>query len=300
MMKENLSTGKVMREASQSLGEIAGSIRLVVTDLDGTLLNSGKQVSRRTLDAVRALKQKGIFFTICSGRVYPMTEYYHRLLEIDGPIITCNGAVIMDTHTGSMTAGSTIPVQNAHKLLAYCKQYRLDASALSAGPSFFFPYSTRIRRFQQYNQIAYSRGLSGMDLQWFDERLDCVCTHEIHKILIYHPDSVVLERARGFIREQTGLGCTSSEPDILDVMAAGCDKGKGVRTLARMLQIPMEQVCVFGDYLNDVPMLRGAGLPVAMNNGCKEAKAAALLIAPPNDEDGVAQVLEEYLIKDQT
>ena len=95
-----------------------------------------------------------------------------------------------------------------------------------------------------------------------------------------------------------GMSISSSWGDNMEVMMPGVDKGCAMRTLAERFGVPREQVMVFGDHLNDLPMLEYAGWPVVMENGAAEAKARARIIAPPHGEGGVGQVIYKYILKD--
>ena len=94
-----------------------------------------------------------------------------------------------------------------------------------------------------------------------------------------------------------GASFLKSKPHYIEVMPEGVDKGASLKRLAELLGVKAEEVLAFGDGQNDVPMLTFAGAGYAMANGCAEARACTPLIAPPNTEDGVAQVIERYLAR---
>lgn len=280
----------------EALYELGQRIRLIVCDLDGTLLDSCKQISRASLAAIEKAREKGVFVTICSGRVHQMLYAYSRELDIRGPLVAANGAVVLDTRNGEMLYRKIIDPAAALPLLEFCEQNKMDYAALAESGNYFSSDSARIWRFEQYNRIAEAAGFPPARLYSFDGGHGQVLSDEIYKILIYELREERENAARGFIGGCGGLGLTSSEKGLLDVSAAGVSKGDAVRRLAAALDIPLQQVCVFGDYFNDISMMRAAGLSIAMGNAHQEVKEAALAVTTSNDEDGVARAIEEYIL----
>lgn len=280
----------------EALYELGRRIRLIVCDLDGTLLDSRKRISGASLAAIGKAREKGVFVTICSGRVHQMLYAYSRELGIRGPLAAANGAVILDTRGGEMLYRKIIDPAVALPLLRFCEQNGMDYAALAAKGCYFSRGSARIRRFEQYNLIAAADGVPPAPLSFFDGDHGPALSDEIYKILIYELREERARAARDFIKSCGGLGWTSSEKGLLDVSAAGVSKGDAVRRLAAMLDIPLRQVCVFGDYCNDISMMEAAGLPIAMGNAHQTVKNAALAVTAGNDEDGVARGIEEYIL----
>lgn len=280
---------------THALRQLGSGIKLIVCDMDGTLLNSGHVISDRNLLAFEKARKAGIRTTICSGRIYTMLEAYLKHLNIREPVITANGAAIVDTVTHSVLWSQPVPKQDAIKLLEFCRSNRLDYSALGLESCFFSKNSVRIEKFREYNRIASQAGMREMDLRYFDEDHSCVGNLEFLKILVHELNPGELNRVREFITGNTSLKFTSSESTLLDVSAGGIDKGVGVRKLLEMLGLKKSQICVFGDYLNDLPMFREAGFPIAMGNSSDELKKAAALVTGTNDEDGVAAAIEKFM-----
>lgn len=272
-------------------------MQLAVCDMDGTLLNSQKEFSAKTVETMQRATRSGLYVTLCSGRVYAMLESYWRGAGIAGPIIAANGAHIVDTTTGKTLWEAVIDPQEAVLLLDFCRGAGMDYSALCEDGCYFSPISVRRERFEQYNQIAVAAGCQPIPLftlkdpedhRWFLQK-------KTHKILIYELRPGELEAGRRFIDGRAAMDYTSSEPGLLDISARGVSKGEGLLRLARLMGIPRENTCAFGDFENDIPMFEAAGYAVAMGNGSAAAKAAAHRITGTNDQDGVAAVLEELM-----
>lgn len=266
-------------------------IRLVVSDMDGTLLAPDRHISRAVCDAVAAAEERGIRFSICTGRVEPMTKSYQRTLKLRTPMITANGALIWDP-----VAEKTLwdcPMDEAELLafLRFCKEQHLDYCALTMQESYFSRGNVRRQRFEQYNRIAAEEGVPPMRLEVFDEDFACIRGKKVYKMLIYEVAPGQLALAVSFLKQLHLTGYTSSEDRLLDVARKEVNKGLGLVNLARILDIPREEVCAVGDFDNDIPMLEQAGYPVAMENGCEAIRKKAAFVTRSNAEDGVAWLL---------
>lgn len=273
------------------------TIKLIVCDMDGTLLDSRKQISRVSLATLEKAREKGIFTTICSGRVHTMLSFYSNQLEIEGPLIAANGAAIYDNRNDKILFQKTIEPEAAQALLMFCGQNGMDYSLLTATSCFFSRNSIRIRRFEQYNSLARADGLPEIPLRFFSADYNEALSNDIYKILVYELQEGQKKQTEAYLEQHPELTWTSSEEGLLDISAKGVNKGEGVRKLARILGISAGEVCVFGDYCNDIPMMEQAGLPIAMGNAHESVKKAALAVTASNDEDGVARGIEKYILQ---
>jgi Cof subfamily protein (haloacid dehalogenase superfamily) len=269
-----------------------------VCDLDGTLLDSNKLISPASLEAIRAAREGGNFVTLCTGRVPEMTEAYRRLLGIEGLFIAANGAVIADTRNGGMPFRQCADSGEARLLLEYCAERGLDHIACTTGGVYYSGGSRRIERFRQYNEIAARDNLRQIPLFPFDDDYGKVAGMEIYKLLVSELSPEEQQKTGEFIRGLGKLGYTSSEARLLDVNAAGVDKGTGLASLARIMGFTKDRICVFGDYRNDIPMFEAAGFSVAMGNADETVKSRASAVTGTNDEDGVAEAIKKYILKE--
>jgi Cof subfamily protein (haloacid dehalogenase superfamily) len=276
--------------------QLGQEIRLIVCDLDGTLLNSQKTISAANLLAVRSAQERGIFFTICSGRIHPMLEVYSRQLGIRGPLIASNGAVIYDTRTNTLPYLKAADKEAAYLLLRYCGDRNLDHVAATSLGCWYCKGSRRIARFEQYNRLAASGGLPLIPLYEFGPGRRDALESDIYKILVSDLTPEEQRTTVDYIQNLGALSATSSEAGLVDVSAEGVSKGEALRNLLRILGPEKKQVCAFGDYWNDIPMLEEAGLPIAMGNADEEVKKHALAICASNDEDGVALAINQYIL----
>lgn len=270
-------------------------IRLIACDMDSTLLKDDKTISEKTLSMIREAKERKIRFTICSGRIPTMLEYYMKILELDTPAVTTNGAVIWDAQCGKPLDSSPMDKEETFAVMEFCAAHHLDYCALTLGASFFSPDSVRRKRFEQYNRIAAEGGFHTMELKTFDRDHACVRNLDVYKMLIYEVHPGDTGTALTFLKTLKKTGFTSSDPGLLDLSGRGVSKGYGLKRLAEILGIPQEEICAFGDYYNDISMLNYAGFPIAMKNGCDEIKSIASVITDSNEEDGVEKAVRRYI-----
>jgi Cof subfamily protein (haloacid dehalogenase superfamily) len=279
----------------ESLRELGKKIKVIICDLDQTLLNSEKKISRNNLKAIQAAQDKGVFVTISSGRIFTMLKIYEKELEINGPLITTNGAVIFDSRDDRVVWSRHIDRQISLEILNFAKDQGYDYCALTGKDCYFSPNSIRIQRFTQYNQLAIAQNLPMMSLVYLNGDND-VIEGEIYKILIDENQPGQIKEAFQFLKTFDSIDVTSSEKGLLDILPAGVNKGVGVRQLRHILGVQKEGICVFGDYLNDLPMFNEAGLSIAMDNAHQELKDNALVITDHYDDDGVAQAIHKYIL----
>jgi Cof subfamily protein (haloacid dehalogenase superfamily) len=273
-----------------------GKIRLIVCDMDGTLLDSGKRISDRTLETLREARRKGVATTICSGRIHPMLGVYVRRLALDVPFIAANGGVIFDPAGRKVLYEEPLPSDEARLLFDFCGQNGLDYCALGAEGGFFSPGGRCAKRFEDYNRAAEASGIETIPLRLFGAGHENALRTSLYKSLIYRDNERAEALAEGFLKTREALGYVFSDEWVMDVSAAGIDKGRGVSRLAEIMGLEKEEICVFGDYDNDLPMFREAGLAIAMGNACAEAKDSADIVTSGNDDDGVAEAIQRYIL----
>ncbi len=270
-------------------------IKLIVCDMDGTLLKNDKTVSKENRERIEWARAQGTQFSVCTGRIQPMTEYYLKDLALTTPVITANGALIWDPAEQRTLWEKPMDAGEMMELLHFCKRRKLDYCALTMGASFFSPENKRIERFRQYNAMAVKRGLTPMRLEAFDQQFACVKHTPVHKVLILETGQGQLEETKDFLTNLAQTGYTASEDGILDISHSSVNKGKGLLKLCQLLDIAPERVCAMGDYENDIPMLEAAGYSVAMGNGCRAVRERADFVTKTNEESGVACAISHFL-----
>ncbi|MDR2320631.1 MAG: Cof-type HAD-IIB family hydrolase [Microbacterium sp.] len=266
-------------------------IRLIATDLDGTLLDPAGRVSARTRAALDAARAAGIAVVPVTARQPIGLRAIAAEAGFEGWALCGNGAygIHLDTHEPLFATEIAVPVQQriAHELGTRIEGL-LFASVREAGEVFVA-------------QAGYAEVATHGDHKRDPASMGAVPLAEVLaapslKLVIRHATIAPAEifDALGAL-DQSGFEATLSGAPFVEVMAEGVTKATGLAQLCDRLGIDRSEVLAFGDALNDVEMLRWAGRGVAMANAEPEALAAADEVAPSNAEDGVAVMIERVL-----
>ena len=271
-------------------------ISLIALDLDGTLLNSEKALTPRNRSALERAAAAGVEIVPATGRFYRGIPEAVRALPFVRYAITINGAEVRDLAAGEALYSSSIPLDRALALMA----------GLDALPVIYDCYQDgwgwitegMQRRAEDY--VDYPPSLDMLrrlrtavpELKaWLRER-----GRDVQKIQLFTRDRSLRDRELELLRRSwPDLAVTASLPNNIEINSAGANKGDALLALARHLGLPRESTMAFGDGLNDLTMLRAAGLGVAMGNAHPELKAAADRITLDCDSDGVAAAVEALL-----
>jgi Cof subfamily protein (haloacid dehalogenase superfamily) len=286
------------KENEAQFRENCRNIRLVVCDLDGTLLRNEKTLSTYTLNVLRRAREKGIFVTFCTARIPEMSQSYVKLVELNGPFIACAGAVIVDASNLQRLYTDFADKNETMDLLKFCSTRIKDYGITTDEGCWFSTKSTRIERFVQYNYAARAAGVPEIPLHYFADSSHAEAWRKnIYKIVISETEQGDCQRVKAYLKAKgRKLSFLVSESTFLDVLQADVNKGGGVRRLAGILGIPIEQTCTFGDFDSDNSMLVVAGVGVAMGNAKITTKQCAAYVTDTNEHDGVATFLEEFVL----
>ncbi|MDR3336924.1 MAG: Cof-type HAD-IIB family hydrolase [Treponema sp.] len=267
------------------------SIRILALDLDDTLLRSDLTISFRTRSAIKKAESAGIVVVLASGRVPVALEKYAKMLNLHkrpGYLICNNGTIIQESLTGEYMYESFLPTKSA--LVAF------DLANAEGFPVQIYEhdimYISRKNEFADYDQTL--TGLKQVVVDDFRGRV----TEGCYKLLI-PGDPMILQPLENLLRTYIGDDVTlfASKPYFLEILPPGTDKGSALAMVAEKLGIPREQVMAVGDSMNDEAMIRWAGYGVAMVNGDERIKKlAALVTDKTNDDDGVADLIERFIL----
>jgi hypothetical protein len=264
--------------------------KLIVTDMDGTLLNSDKKISEETLLALRALMNAGCKFTLATGRIYRAAKRYGDQIGIKTPLICCNGAVIVDPATDELLYGAPIPKAIGQKVIEIARRYDV----------YFHLYDKEVIYSERMeNIIAYFRKVSKDQPPQYRIHTEVVADAlaifdqtAIYKIGLHYDNTDRAMAMRKEIEEIDGVSGFKSLETIYDVLLSGVNKGSALAHLCELLSIERGQVMAFGDNENDLEMLEFAGMGVAMANAEAFVQDVADHVTASNDEEGVLKALE--------
>jgi hypothetical protein len=263
------------------------TVRLLATDLDGTVLRSDGSVSDRTVAALQAAEDRGVMVVVATGRPPRWMRPIAEALGHTGLAVCSNGAVVYDLHTDQVL--EHIPISREVVLA-------VAAAVRAAVPEVAFAIETRDTGFARETAYPVPPDVD-VDGDGRVGTLDELVGDDVVKLLVRHsrldPDGLLVaaREVAGELAELTH----SSRSGLLEISAAGVTKAATLARIATDHGIAAADVVAFGDMPNDLPMLAWAGLGYAMANAHPEVLAAAGHVAPSNDEDGVGQIVEKLL-----
>lgn len=266
-------------------------IRLIATDLDGTLLDESSAVTARTRTALDAARARGILVVPVTARQPIGLRAVAGGAGFDSWALCGNGAYAIHLETGETLFASEIPVDVQQRIadeLTALTPDLLFASVRDAGEVFVAQ--------DGYAAVAATSDHKRDPATMGGVPLTEVLSRPGLKLVVRHPEIAPPEIfATLQALELTGFEATLSGAPFLEIMAEGVTKATGLAQLCAHLGIERDEVIAFGDALNDVEMLAWAGRGVAMGNADPAARAAADEVTATNDEDGVALVIEHLL-----
>jgi Cof subfamily protein (haloacid dehalogenase superfamily) len=266
---------------------ISEPIRLVLSDVDGTLLNENKVLTARARAAVERLKIAGIGFTITSGRTPMGLLSLSDSLALQLPITGNNGAV-MTTPDGSLLESFSLPTGILPELVAAIEEEGLDA--------WVYRQSEWLLRRAEGRYLGYEIGNLGYPPVVVPE-LEHL-TGSVEKVLAVGDDPAMEKCQRRIVRDFSDrVRATRSQPFFLDITALEANKGNGLLRLAKRLEIAPTQIATIGDMENDLSMFRQSGLSIAMGNAAPEIQQMAMKVTASNEEEGFARAIEDFILK---
>lgn len=271
-------------------------IKMVGLDLDGTLLNTKKELTEYSRNILSRALDKGIIVLVATGR--PYTGIPEELRNFPGIryALTSNGARVLDTKKGTLLIEELLPREDAVRALKVFQKYDTMAEIYFDGQG--YADEAKMAQIHKYHHnphmweyVRKSR-VTVPDVLGMAEQ----STKDMDKIQGLFADMDEREQAWRELMQDEKLELVGSLKYNIEINAAGVNKGKSLVKLGELLGICREEIMACGDGDNDVTMLCEAGFGVAMGNAEKSVKEAADYITETNDEDGAAKAIERYAL----
>jgi Cof subfamily protein (haloacid dehalogenase superfamily) len=261
-------------------------IKLVVSDVDGTLLTGDKTLTDASKAAVRRLREAGIGFTIVSSRPTIGMGFLVRPLAITLPIGSFNGSSIVDPELKPLEA-HLIPADTVRRALDVFREFGTDI--------WLFTNEQWLTRNPNGEYVGHEKRAIKHDpviVDDFAPYLTSAC-----KIVGASSDAALLMRCEVAMMQAVGTQATAvrSQTYYLDVTPPGHDKGTFVEAIAKRLGVPIAEVATIGDMQNDLPMFARSGMSVAMGNASDDVKRHATYVTASNEDEGFATAIEMVL-----
>lgn len=264
--------------------------KLIAMDLDGTLNNDQKVITEKTKAALMAAQKEGIRLALASARPSPglfKERDILRLQDYKGILMSYNGGRIVDAETGKVLFETSMDLEETKQVLRKLESLPVTP-ILDDGVQFY---------------VADKNGYK-VDYECKNNNMVCSEVGNLAEFLNFAPIKILMsvqpeelpqvqKEIAAFLPES--LTVVQTAAFYLEVIPKVINKGQGIRDICKVLGLSTEEVISFGDAANDIPMLREAGMGVAMGNAADPVKAAANMVTLSNNEDGIAAALEKLL-----
>lgn len=268
-----------------------------ICDMDGTLLNSKDEISKEDEAALKKLQELGVEVMIASGRLDLMVKRYIHQLDLQGHVISCNGGLIRNVHTGEIIYSNAMDQNIVREILTYSLDNKIDILVYTPHCMFSSVDNSRAIRYANINKELLKnlrfevRYINTDDMSEMEGL-------EILKVLLSFPTHQQAEYHVKKYAKCKQLEVVSSFHGLVDIMAAGSSKGRALKLLADMKKVDLEDIIAFGDNYNDIDLLQNVGMSVAMENSVQDLKEVAKYRTKSNNESGVAYALDKYIFHD--
>ncbi|MEW9676876.1 Cof-type HAD-IIB family hydrolase [Lentibacillus sp. L22] len=285
-------------------------MRLIASDLDGTLLNDIGEISRENLKAIKKAGERGIKFVAATGRSFNAASKPLQASGISCPIICLNGANTYDLNK-NLIRTITMDLSTCREIISVCQtsvmyiEFFTNFGVFSNGRHRFMEVIINIMKTANPD-ITEEEIQQYVEQRFQDEQVQFIQNYEeilsnenmkVYKILGFSLQDKVLRNTIKSLENKSGLAITSSGPMNLEFNHKDAQKGTALKDFANSLGIQMKDVMALGDNLNDRSMLEQAGHGVAMGNAVGEIKEGCKYTTKTNNENGVAYAIEAMLKK---
>lgn len=274
------------------------NIKMIGFDLDGTLLNSNKEISDYTRDVMREAVEQGVIILPATGR--PLTGIPKPVMALPGIryAVTANGARVVDVQEDKVLHEALLPYEKGKELLEIFAKYDTYREVYYEG----FGYATADmeERIEEYMSIkpmieymrTTRRRVPDVEAMFHEKKM------AVDKLQALFRDTETRDLAMKEVKEKVqGVAVTSALGNNIEANGEDAQKGIALLKLGEILGIKKDEIMAFGDGSNDMDMIRRVGFGVAMENGIDEIKEAADYITVTNDEHGVAKAIEKFVLR---
>jgi len=240
--------------------------KMVALDMDGTLLNDRSEISEANMQALKDCLGQGIIICLSTGRGMHSVKPYIEQIGAEIPVVTTNGSEVWE-RPNRLHSRSVLDAQLVAKLHEWAVRHQV------------WYWGTDPHRV--YNRESWSANPE--EIEWL-------------KFGVYTEDADLLKELRSMAEEMGCFEITNSHPANLEFNPKGINKATGLRQVCELYGLTMDEVVAMGDSLNDIAMIREAGLGVAMGNAQEEVKHIADMVTLSNTEDGVAHLIRNFVL----
>jgi len=273
--------------------ETLRNIRLIIFDLDGSLLKNDGTIGDETKHLIKKLEKHGVLFSFATGRLHSAITKYAEILDIKTPLISLDGCLIKNHPEGKIIFESFVPTKYVSQVLGYSENYTVYIALCHDDAIFYTQKNSFIP------EIMDKLGARYEEVESYENYI-----HETLEVVLAANSFTVINNIREAVsfpflsRVNTSFFQSHSHPGIyyLEIRKKGSSKGKGLERLTNYLNIHKRNTAVVCDWYNDISLLQKPVTKIAMQNAIGEVKELAdFVTSKTNNEDGAAEFLEQVL-----
>lgn len=273
----------------QNPGTDKKPIRLVIADVDGTLVTHDKILTQRAIQSVFKMREAGIQFAITSGRPPRGMAMLVEPLKIDEPVAGFNGGVVTKPDLVTVLRQNVLPPEVVKKVVQQILEHQLDV----------WIYTDTSWLVRDVNALHVARE------QW-TVKFDPVVTDKLEtlvdkvaKVVGVSDDLEAVAGCEKDVQQACGASVSAarSQPYYLDVTHPNANKGEVVKIMSELLKIPPEEIATIGDMPNDVLMFVKSGISIAMGNASPEVQKSATYVTTSSEDEGFANAMEKFILQ---
>jgi len=276
----------------QSSGIDRKQVRLVIADVDGTLVTHDKILTQRAIQSVFKLREAGIQFAITSGRPPKGMAMLIEPLKLNEPIAAFNGGVVIQPDLKTVLAQNVLTPDVVMKVVRQILDHKLDV--------WVYTDTTWFVRDIKAAHVAREQWTVKFEPVVTDKLETLV--DKVAKVVGVGDDLEGVARCEKEVQQACGASVSAarSQPYYLDVTHPKANKGEVVRIMSDLLKIPAEEIATIGDMPNDVLMFVKSGVSIAMGNASPEVQKSATYVTTSSEDEGFANAMEKFILQHYT
>ena len=264
-------------------------LKLIAIDIDGTLMNDEREISRENREAIRRAEKQGIYVILATGRMYRSAKKLGNLFTTELPFISYNGGLIREFNDGRILLQKDMPKEMARPIFSTLKKYGLSINFYIDDQLYGDEGNEHIKGYAEYIEVPYKTMKDHEIFSHIDEMdiMKMVAMGDEEKL-----DRFLLMEEKNF---SENLHLVKSLPFMLEIANKEVNKGSALKSLGEILDIKGSEMMAIGDNMNDEEMLDYVAHPFVMSNGNHLLLERNYNITRSNNEDGVAWAISQYL-----
>jgi Cof subfamily protein (haloacid dehalogenase superfamily) len=269
--------------------------KLFVADMDGTLLDDDQKLSDKNTRMIKKLKDYGTKFAVATGRHDSMIKSYLKHLDLQVPVISCNGAMVREPFSGQVFLSEVLPKEQSLAVIDVCRERNVDFHIYGHDRIFGESLSNKMRYYLDLNKTLPPNERTKLVKVPNCKEIVLNGSERLYKFIIISENND-LTQIKDRIDEIDGLTACQSTPTFCDVMKGGISKAYALQKLSESMGIKRNEIVAIGDQLNDLELIEYAGLGIAVANAEDALKENAdAVTTSTNNEDAVSEAIEKFI-----